>query len=99
MKHYFIEINESKALLLLDIFAHLCWPCSNDMHSQNVNVLMKNLVAGVGIRQKYRNGSMVLIKLIDQLIVNKRLSFKGFYVSMFAYILCNTNLTQYMVLC
>ena len=23
---------------------HLCWPCSNDMYSQNVNVLMKNVV-------------------------------------------------------
>ena len=39
MKHYFIEINA-----LVRHFAHLCWPCSNDMFSQNVNVLMKNVV-------------------------------------------------------
>ena len=33
--NYFIEINE--------YFAILCCPYSNDMHSQNVNVLMKNV--------------------------------------------------------
>ena len=41
MKHYFIEINDND---LLRYFAHLCWPCSNDMYSRNVNVLMKNVV-------------------------------------------------------
>ena len=27
---------------LFRYFAHLCCPCSNDMHSQNVNVWMEN---------------------------------------------------------
>ena len=33
-----------KVIALVRYFAHLCWPCSNDMYSQNVNVLMKNVV-------------------------------------------------------
>ena len=33
-----------KVNVLVRYFAHLCWPCSNDMYSQNVNVLMKNVV-------------------------------------------------------
>mgnify|MGYP003691370793 CR=1 FL=1 len=33
-----------KVNALVIYFAHLCWPCSNDMYSQNVNVLMKNVV-------------------------------------------------------
>mgnify|MGYP003692038155 CR=1 FL=1 len=45
-----------------------------------------------------KNFSMVLIKLIDQLIVNKRLSFKWFYFSIFAYILCNTNSIYYLII-
>ena len=43
MKHYFIEINESKSMLLLDtlpIYAGLV----QKAFSQNVNVLMNNVV-------------------------------------------------------
>ena len=49
---------------------------------------MKN--SGVGNQKKIdlTQKCMVLIKLIDQLIINKRLSFKWFSFSMFAYILC-----------
>ena len=39
MKHYFIEMNESKSMLLLDIL-----PIYAGLYSQNVNVLMKNVV-------------------------------------------------------
>ena len=39
MKHYSIDINESKSMLLLDIL-----PIYADMYSQNVNVSMKNVV-------------------------------------------------------
>ena len=51
-------------------------------------MLMKN--SGVGNQKKIdlTQKCMVLIKLIDQLIINKRLSFKWFSFSMFAYILC-----------
>ena len=31
-------------------FAHLCWPCSNDMHSQNVNVFLGNVLDKFNIR-------------------------------------------------
>ena len=66
-----------------------------------VNVLMKKVLEGGGnqtkisLIQKWRHG----IDLMDWSTVNKRRCFKWFYFSMFAYILCNTNLTQYMVLC
>ena len=51
-------------------------------------MLMKN--SGVGNQKKIdlTQKCMVLIKLIGQLIINKRLSFKWFSFSMFAYILC-----------
>ena len=51
-------------------------------------MLMKN--SGVGNQKKIdlTQKCIVLIKLIDQLIINKRLSFKWFSFSMFAYILC-----------
>ena len=35
-----------------------CWPCPNDMHSQNVNVLMKKVVADAGTKQKRFNTEM-----------------------------------------
>ena len=44
MKHYFYRNKHIKVNALVRYFAHLCWPCSNDMYSQNVNVLMKNIV-------------------------------------------------------
>ena len=51
-----------------------------------VNVLMKNVV------DKNRlDTEMGAWYKLNQLILNKRLSFKWFYFSMFAYILCNTN--------
>ena len=52
MKHYlivnyFYKIYRNKRIkvnALVRYFAHLCWPCLNDMYSQNVNVLMENVV-------------------------------------------------------
>ena len=52
MKHYLIEINESKSLLLLDTFLIYAGLVQNTMHSQNVNALVKNVVAGAGTRQR-----------------------------------------------
>ena len=36
----------------MSLLAHLCWPCSKDMHSQISIVLMKNVEAGDGIQTK-----------------------------------------------
>ena len=41
-----------KVIVLVGSFAHLCRPCSNNMHSQNFIVLIKNVVALVGTRKK-----------------------------------------------
>ena len=46
----------------------------------------------MGFMPKWKLG---IDEIIDQLILNKRLILKWFYFSMFAYILCSTNLTQY----
>ena len=51
---FFIEINELKSLY----FVHLCWACSNDMHSQNVIVFMKNVAAGAGTIKNRFNTEM-----------------------------------------
>ena len=40
MKHLFNRNKRIKVTALVGYFAHLCWPCSNDMHSINVIVLM-----------------------------------------------------------
>ena len=43
-------------------FAHLCCPCSNDMHSQNFTVLIKKRCSGsgnqttIGLMQKWKYG-------------------------------------------
>ena len=73
------------------------------MYSQNSIVFMKNVVAWVGTRQKMdlmqKWKHMVLINLIDQLILNKRLILQWFNFSMFAYFSqWSINLTQHMVL-
>ena len=41
----FYRNKQYKVTALVRYFAHLCWSCSNDMLSQNVNVLIKNVVA------------------------------------------------------
>ena len=33
-----------KVIALVRYVALLCWPCSNDMYSPNVNLLMKNVI-------------------------------------------------------
>ena len=43
MKHIYRN-KGFKVTALVRYFAQLCWPWLNDMHSQNVNVLMKNVV-------------------------------------------------------
>ena len=78
-----IEINESKPLLFLDLL-----PIYADLVQTTCNLKISLCwwKMWLGTRQKLiksTNGSMVLIKLIDQLIL---------------YILCRINLTQYMVL-
>ena len=50
MKYYLIEINETKSLLLLDTFLIYDGLVQNTMHSQNVNALVKNELAGAGTR-------------------------------------------------